>query len=158
MDVDPQTQQILLVKSLLSKPTSTHLSFSSNSCCLTRDALRVQSERSSWILITVSSTRFHHLRVPLPWSYPHPVSRFSQRRWDARSQERRLSLYIPCDTRIDVFLLLEIQGSFSHLQPRPTEWCALSATPPLNCLTRGNLRCSSSTRLQLVVVERLLIR
>ena len=71
MDVGPQTQQTLLVKSLLSQPTSIHLSFSSNSCCLTRDALPVQSDRSSWILITVSSTRFHHLRVPLPWSYPH---------------------------------------------------------------------------------------
>ena len=34
MDV---TQQILLVKSFLSQPTSTHLSFSSNPCCLTRD-------------------------------------------------------------------------------------------------------------------------
>ena len=91
MDVDSQSQQILLVKSFLSQPTSTHLSYSSNSCRLTRDALRVQSDRSSWILIAVSSNRFH-LRVPLPWSHPHPVSRFSQRRWDARSQERRLSL------------------------------------------------------------------
>ena len=71
MDVGPQTQQTLLVKSLLSQPTSIHLSFSSNSCCLTRDALPMQSDRSSWILITVSSTRFHHLGVPLPWSYPH---------------------------------------------------------------------------------------
>ena len=92
MDVDPQTQQILLVKSLLLQPTSTHLSFSSNSCCPTRDALRVQSDHGSWILITISSTRFHHLRVPLLWSYPHPVNRFSQRRWNAGSQERRLSL------------------------------------------------------------------
>ena len=133
---------VLLLQPMLSHPQS----------------IRVQSDRSSWILIAVSSTRFHHLRVPLPCSYPHPVSRFSQRRWDARSQERRLSLYIPCDTRIDVFLLLETQGSFSHLQPRPTEWCAPSATPPLNCLSRRNLQCSSSTRLQLVVVERLLIQ
>ena len=104
MDVDPQTQQTLLVKPLLSQSTPTHLFFSSHSCCLLRGALSTQSDRSSGIVITVSTTCFHRVWVSLPWSYPHPVSHFSQQRWDAPPQERRLS-YILCDPRINVRML-----------------------------------------------------
>ena len=70
----PQAQQIVPVKSLLPQSTPTHLSISSHPRCLIRDAIRVQSDRSSWILIVISSTRFHRLQVPLPWSYKHLVS------------------------------------------------------------------------------------
>ena len=101
-------------------------------------------------MITVSTTCFHRVWVSLPWSYPHPVGHFSQRRWDAPPQERRLS-YILCDPRINV--LSKLKEPSSYLPLRPTERCTLSTTPPLNCLSRHNLRLSSSTRLQPVVVE-----
>ncbi|KIJ97758.1 hypothetical protein K443DRAFT_237533 [Laccaria amethystina LaAM-08-1] len=89
-----------VVKSLLSQSPPTPLPFFSHSCCLIRDTLSAQSDCISWILITVSSTRFHRLRVPLPWSY-HLLSVV----FLTLGRERRLSLYIPCDPGIDVRML-----------------------------------------------------
>ena len=68
-----QAQQIIPVKSLLPQITPTPLPFSSHSSAF-RAALRLQSDSSPWALITVSSTSFHSLRIPLPWSYQHLVS------------------------------------------------------------------------------------
>lgn len=53
-----------------------HLSISPHSRFLIHDALRAQSDNSSWILVTESLTLFHRLRVLLPESYQHLVSRF----------------------------------------------------------------------------------
>ncbi|KIJ94662.1 hypothetical protein K443DRAFT_351371 [Laccaria amethystina LaAM-08-1] len=61
----PQTQQIALLKSHLPLSPPTYLFSPHWNCYLTRDALPAQCDSHSWILITVSSTRFHRLRVPL---------------------------------------------------------------------------------------------
>ena len=64
---------------LLPQSMPTHLSFFTHSCCLIRDAPRVQSGSRSWTFW-----------IPLLlWSYQHLVIRFSQRCWDARSQDSR---------------------------------------------------------------------
>ena len=70
MDVDPSNPANCTRKSLLPQFTPAHLFFSSYSRCLIRNGLRAQSESRSWTLITVSLICFHHLRIPLPWSYP----------------------------------------------------------------------------------------
>ena len=63
MDVDASNSADL---SRQVSPTTIHLSFSSYSRCLIRDALRAQCGSSSWVLVPVSSSRFHRLRIPLP--------------------------------------------------------------------------------------------
>ena len=70
----PRTQQITPVKSLLSLSPATHLSSSHLHCYLTRKAL---PDSHSSTLISMSSTRFHRFRVPLPWSCHRPVTRSS---------------------------------------------------------------------------------
>ena len=78
MDVNPSSPADRPFKSLLPQSMPTHLSFA-HSCCLLRDAPRAQSDSRSWTFW-----------IPLMlWSYQHLVSRFSQRSWDARSQESR---------------------------------------------------------------------
>ena len=125
----PRTQLIAPVKSFLPLTPLTHLSSPHWHCYLTRNALPAQSDSHSRISITVLSTRFHRLRVPLLWS---PV-RLSQRCWDARSQERRPYLYILSHPIFDVRML----SQYPRKLPPPilTEKVCTLRTLPFNYLS-----------------------
>ena len=76
----------------------------------------VQSDSSPWTLITVSSARFHRLRVHLPWSYQHLVSVFC-----STSVGRTLTGTSTCSSTYSLVQALpsvcslNTQGSFSRL-------------------------------------------
>ena len=74
MDIISSNSADHVVKSLLPLSPPTHFSSSHLHCYLTRKAL---PDNHSSTLITISSTRFHRFRVPLPWSRQRPVTRSS---------------------------------------------------------------------------------
>ena len=115
----PQTQKISPVKSLIPQSMPSHLSFSSQSCYLIHDALPVQSNSSSWILITISIVS-GYLCPDQPATLPVV---FLKNAGKHAHKKFHLYLCVRFHTRFDVHML-----------------------SPYQCLPWPNRRCSSLPR------------
>ena len=130
-------------------PTTIHANSSlllSHSRCLIRDALQAQSDSHTLTLIAGVDS-FHRPRY-LCFNHTDTLSVVFKKKTLGCTLTRKStcgSTY--SDPRFNVRMLFRYPRELLPPMPRPTEKCALSATPPLNCPSRRNLQFSSSTHL-----------